>query len=390
MSVLTTSSIEDITRETLEHIRYLSEVIGPRPPGSEAEQKALDYAEQQISDAGLHPQKQYFSFRKHGFIPWITAAGLLFMLYAFLERPPVLALALPLALAAAPDLGRWSVRSSRGSARSANIYASLSQDKAPDLILCAHIDSAQAAVLSAPLLLRLRGRTFNIAQRAALFLAVLGVVELAGMRLFNPLPVFLSALAAVVGGWLIASEIIEQLAGTGRFSPGANDNGSGAGMVLALAKHFAGEAPESSPHSASAPNPGFLLTGAEEAGLHGARAFVKNIPEGTPVLSIDMIGSGSTLRFASRDGVFRRLHADPGLNSRIKQANPDARPLWYSLRSGDFAPFLEAGIPASALQVTGNPDADLRYHSSNDTLDGIEAQALRNTAETILKLINLS
>jgi Zn-dependent M28 family amino/carboxypeptidase len=52
---------------------------------------------------------------------------------------------------------------------------------------------------------------------------------------------------------------------------------------------------------------GFLFTGAEETGLHGAEAFAVSLSasaEAAPplLLSVDMVGSGSELRLVRKDG----------------------------------------------------------------------------------------
>jgi hypothetical protein len=373
-----------MAERALEHIVQLSEAIGPRPPGSSNENKALIYIEEQLASFGLAAERTGFLFPHNRFTPWITAAGVLFLVYASANRPPLPGLFLPLSLMLAPDLGRWWNRRRKGSIPSSNVYTSVIKENQPTLILCAHADSGKAAVLNRPFLLKLRGVTMDIAQRIALLLATLALAELAGLALPNPIPAAAAGLAAITGFWLVFSETVEQCTRRDSHSPGANDNASGVGLVLALAEHYAINQPESF-------NLVFLFTGAEEAGLHGARSLARCLgPDSrTAVLSLDMVGIGDTLRYASRDGVFFFRRADARLNEFIQQAAPRAQPLWYSLRSGDFAPFLENGIPATGLQVTGNAKADLYYHTAGDLADRVELPALKLTAQTLLDLIDL-
>ena len=372
-----------LAERAYEYIIQLSETIGPRPPGSNNEKAALAYIEEQLTSYGMDAELAGFLFPHHHFTPWITGAGVLFLVYASAGRPPLLGLLLPISLLLAPDLGRWWNRRWNGSIPSSNVYTSLSSEDQPTLVLCAHVDTGKAAVLNRPFLLKLRGVTMDIAQRAALLLAALGLAELAGFTIPHLISTTAAVIGAMTGFWLVFSETLEQLARLDFYSPGANDNASGVGLALALAEHYASNQPESF-------NLAFLFTGAEEAGLHGARAFARGLGSDsrTAVLSLDMVGAGNTLRYASRDGVLFSRRADARLNELILQVNPQTRPLWYSLRSGDFAPFLENGIPATGLQVTGNSQAALYYHTSGDLADRIELPALRLTAQTLLDLIN--
>ncbi|MBI3764693.1 MAG: M28 family peptidase [Chloroflexi bacterium] len=59
----------------------------------------------------------------------------------------------------------------------------------------------------------------------------------------------------------------------------------------------------------------------------------------------------------------------------------------YTLRSGDFAAFLRRGLPATSLQTSGSPEAELAYHAVHDRLDVIQPHALDMTARAALEMI---
>ena len=74
----------------------------------------------------------------------------------------------------------------------------------------------------------------------------------------------------VVGLAMIIIDFWQQLGGGQKVTSGANDNASGVGVCMAMAS--------ASAHSSlTKPAIGFLFTGAEEAGLYGARGFVRGI-----------------------------------------------------------------------------------------------------------------
>jgi Zn-dependent M28 family amino/carboxypeptidase len=137
---------------------------------------------------------------------------------------------------------------------------------------------------------------------------------------------------------------------------------------------------------------GFLFTGAEETGLHGARAAAARLADVQTgadaagevfVLGLDMVGVGDCLRLASGDGVLRRRRADPRLNRRVA-AVAAVQPLAYTHRSADFAAFLAAGIPATNLEVTGGAAHD---HTAADTAATLDPAACGLAAAAAQQLI---
>ena len=61
--------VSDSAKEALEHIRYLSETIGPRTTGSENEKAARDYIQEQLASLGYSVAIQEFSFESNGRYP---------------------------------------------------------------------------------------------------------------------------------------------------------------------------------------------------------------------------------------------------------------------------------------------------------------------------------
>lgn len=373
-----------------EHIRVLSEHIGPRPAGTEAEHRALDYVTEQLNAWGYTPERLAASFAPlPRFFPLYALAGLALAVGSWGVRAyPWGAIWLPLVLFATPSLARWAIRRRPHSALSENVIAyTHAQAEAPTLILCAHIDSARASAFRNHLWLWLQSKTMFITMRVAIVVAVLAATRLLGFEVPEIVTIGVGMVGSLAGGWMVVNEVWNQLAHGERYSPGAHDNASGVGVVLALAEHFSSEPPDRL-------RLGFLFTGAEETGLHGATAFAAIVSDlfsaknaKLMVLSFDMVGAGNTLRFITRDGTLFPQHTDTQLNALVQAAHPEARGLWYTLRSGDFVPFLRRGIPATALQTSGSAKAELAYHTVHDTLQVVEVPTLEMTASVAFEFV---
>ncbi|MEO8704365.1 MAG: M20/M25/M40 family metallo-hydrolase [Kofleriaceae bacterium] len=177
----------------------------------------------------------------------------------------------------------------------------------------------------------------------------------------------------------------------GRMHPGADDNASGVVVALAVARELGAHPP--------AGRIVFVFTGAEEAGLAGAKAYVAapTVPlaEIRAVFNLDMVGRNffaSSLNQEARvasvgitddTAIFEAattaataaglelLPVRPGFLTLIGEAN----------RSDDWV-FREAGVFAVHLSTGLNDD----YHQPSDTADKISRPQLVRMARLLLAL----
>jgi hypothetical protein len=368
-----------------QHVKALSADIGPRPTGSVAERRAFDYIAAQLQAWGYAVERTPIAFAPlPRFFGLYALGGLTLALGGWAVRSlPWLVVFLPLLILALPQLARWLIPLRACTGRSENLLAQRpGPTEGSELIFCAHVDSARASAFRNPFWLQLQSQTMFVALRVALAVGALAL--LAGLG-FNAPPAleWLVALAgSVVGGWWVFGELFNQFRGRGHYSPGAHDNASGVGVVLALAEYF-------SQNPAHRVRLRFLFTGAEETGMHGAAAFAAKLEPGDPawVLNFDMVGAGETLGVVVRDGTLWPLRTDAQLNGRLYAARPELRRIWYTLRSGDFLPFLQRGLRATSLQTSGSARAEMGYHTVLDTLEVIEPAALAMTAQTAIRMV---
>ena len=146
--------------------------------------------------------------------------------------------------------------------------------------------------------------------------------------------------------------------------PGANDNASGIGHILALAKYFA--LPENQPDYSIA----FIAFGGEEAGLLGSLHYVRNpvipLKRTRFLLNIDIMGSaeGITVVNATKH---------PEITEMLEQINVRDQRIERIRRRGQSANsdhyfFSEMGVPAFFIYTEGKVRA---YHDIYDRAENV-------------------
>lgn len=177
---------------------------------------------------------------------------------------------------------------------------------------------------------------------------------------------------------------------------GANDSGSGVGVLLALAQALA-------TNRAQGVTVWFAFVDGEECfadygpndGLHGSRRLARKLSKGgergsiRAVIVVDMVGDRdlSLTLFENntpelREAVLRAAAAE-GIRRKVSLAR--------SAILDDHQPFLDAGIPAVDLidfQYGSQPGRNDYWHTSGDTLDKLSAESLGAVARVAARVAN--
>lgn len=161
--------------------------------------------------------------------------------------------------------------------------------------------------------------------------------------------------------------------------PGANDNATGVAAVATLATQLQADPLDSTRVVC-------LFTGAEEAGVLGADAFVRELEASEPdwrswlFVNFDGVGAPATLRFLRQEGVLSRWPADAHL-TRIAQEVSERRPELglegTSHNAGltyDTTPVLARR--GRAITLSTQDSTIPNYHSPTDTVENLEPAAL--------------
>ena len=274
----------------------------------------------------------------------------------FIAKAPWVTLWLPLFFALLPALESRDLHRRPCTAQTANVSAfSEPAAEKPTLIFCAHVDSARVMGIRSQFLLKLYRQILSIIQRTAFLVAILSLFQGLGFRIPAFLYLFVGGAASIVGVGVILLDLYNQFAQKEVYTAGALDNASGVGVCLSLAEYF-------SRNPAKRLRLGFLFTGAEETGLHGAEAYAAELARQTGrygVVNLDMVGSAGQLVYVASAGTLFPTLADENLIEVLCDAVPQIKPIVYTVRQGDFLPFLWHKIPAVSLETRPTEKVDL-------------------------------
>ena len=171
-------------------------------------------------------------------------------------------------------------------------------------------------------------------------------------------------------------------------SPGAGDNLSGALCVTELVKWMKAENTTFENTEVVA-----LVTGSEEAGLEGARAYIEAHrgefdAVSTVVIAVDTAAELEHLALYNRDLNGRVAH-DPRVCELVRSAGRacglELRNATVTVGSSDSTAFTQAGIPTAALCAM-NPAPAHYYHNRRDTCAVVEEACLAKVLQVLAEV----
>jgi hypothetical protein len=382
----------------------------PRRVGSEGEQFVAEEITRLLEGFGYHVEHHPFLFISalHGWIKLEVAIGSLLILAILMLRTaspwaPILPVILLLSLIfLANSLHRWVQASSLLQVdrptvplrirflswlgprfKSTNIIASppdrSHDDDTPHLTLMAHYDS--------------KSQTLPLPIRMALFvLYILGGISISSLTILSIFfPDFKTIIPYFAWGSLLFGIPLLYM-DVGNDSPGAIDNASGVGLLLHLAELMAGEKDLLQKLQVT-----FLFTGAEEEGLMGVQAYVKEKAAvlqqqdqrgGLYILNLDGVGTQGKLLVADAPRSLVKTHGE-SLGDWIHEICSELDyPLGRFPPIGalmDHVPFAHYGFKAISLATGGKAASTI--HTPHDTADKLHPEGFEQAGRVILKLI---
>ncbi|MUK87573.1 M20/M25/M40 family metallo-hydrolase [Ornithinibacillus sp. L9] len=159
------------------------------------------------------------------------------------------------------------------------------------------------------------------------------------------------------------------------WGPGANDDASGTGALLELARVFANTPTDTTIK--------FVAFGAEEYGLWGSRRYAEAMTEDevertVAMFQLDMVGSvdaGDLVMFTADGEKNTVTDLGAAAGSRVSELVP-----YSELGRSDHVPFHNLGIPAALFIHT---PLEPWYHTEDDIIDYISKEKLKDVADIV-------
>jgi acetylornithine deacetylase/succinyl-diaminopimelate desuccinylase-like protein len=366
-----------------------------RGSASEGERRAADWLAGELSAAGCR-EVRVEEERAHGGYWWplglLNAAS---ALAAFFGRLPAALVGGFTSAAVYDDVsgGRlWFRRRALPHRPTWNVVAELGDADAPrTVVFIAHHDAAHSGLVFHPALPRIGMKLAPKLHRRAnqsipiIFGVFLGPVLLAlwgllGRRRLRRCGVFFAGGAACAMANIGASQVV----------PGANDNLSAVGAVVALAHELAEGPPEGV-------RVVLLSTGSEEGFMEGMQAFGRrHFPaldrETTEFVCIECVGSPD-LCVVEAEGMLRMRHYTESSREALARAGKEAGvELTRGLRTvaaTDALIALRAGYPTCLLGGVDETKFPAHYHWPTDIPDNLDWSSIENAIEVCLRYVRL-
>jgi uncharacterized membrane protein len=370
----------------LEHVRHLSVDIGPRGSTTTAEAAAAAYAWSVLDKLDLSPRIQRFRSATSEWRPFALAITLALLAVAVYPLAGRVTAILATLLAATTLLSAYlelnfitnPVRWLLPKRPSQNVWTVIPATDTPArrLVLVGHLDTHRTPfVFRSPLHLKV----FQVLVTAAFAsMAALVLLYIAGSIVQSDIIYLVSLAPAAI---LVLDLIMTVQPDMTPYTPGANDNASGAALVLTLAERLK-EEPLANTEI------WIVNSGCEEVGCYGAASFLREHREelkGAYFIALDSVaGPGSGPCYITREGMTLPYRSDPALVALADQIAADRPELGaYSnvmpLGFTEGAIGIKNGMPSLTF-VNLRPDSVLPYwHRPDDVFENVDAEVLART-----------
>ncbi len=377
------------------HTHHLAETIGPRGSTTPQEVEAARYAASVLKSCGLEPETETFTSARSSYQPFlffgilVLASEILFL--AGRQTGAVAALAITLVVFPSVVLEatfranplRWFI--SKG--RSQNVWARIpaSNDSKKQLILMGHLDSHRTPlVFSSESWLKVF-RAFVPAGLAStvvlIFLFAVGTISPLGLWRWLSIPFILV---------IIGMSLLMLQADLTAFTEGANDNATGAAVVLSLAERISQEPLK---HTDLV----VVLSGCEEVGCYGADDFARRHHadlRGASWVTVDSAGGRQAdPAYLTSETFMTTARSDPRLLSiadQIASDRSELRAYSTSFRGayteGSIA--VKYGFPALTLLSLRRDGVLPDWHRPTDVYENVDKDVLERCEAFIFELVH--
>jgi len=271
--------------------------------------------------------------------------------------------------------------------KSQNVVAKIAAPKesVKNIILMAHYDSARASAVFAPSMVKNFRQSFllnTFVSIVSIFWAFLG--EYWGWSFWFKISCIGLAVVHLINVTIhIHREIFH------KFVPGINDNASGVAAIFGVLEVL-------KRHPLKKSNLWIALTGCEEAGIQGAKAFHHqhwaDLPaENSVLVNLDNIGLGN-LHYVTGEGMLLYYNYDETLIQDCRELTQlpqysKIKPLEYRRAYFDALVFAQHSYPSTTLIALDDQNLIPNWHWYTDTLENIDESVIQTAVDFTTDLI---
>ncbi|AEM77827.1 M28 family peptidase [Thermoanaerobacter wiegelii] len=368
----------------MKSIDYLKELTKFEHRGSATknERQAAEYILQELKKMGYKVEKQTFKTTRDNLYMLPLQVGVLLFICGFFSQMyggPLEIAAFLLSLFAIGLLlleisGKPVETSIMPKFLSQNVFTSFDESRSKRIIVSAHYDTQRGSLMFHPKIVDKLSVIYNISY-IGFGLIPIGIL----LNIFN-----LDVIASVIlyiGLIIVFANIIFMAVCevTGRYTQGANDNGTGTALTLALANYYIN-------HKDKFPDDVdmvFLFTGSEETGERGMKNFIKKYRKkltlDTKFIILDNLGTGKITYLEGEGMIFYKRAGKMLLDiaeEMVKGHDGKIQKMKNLLLPTDALPAIAAGFDAIAFLGKDENGRLGNYHWHTDTIENVDTELL--------------
>ncbi len=381
--------------EAMDHIRALAQGIGPRGSTTPGEAEAARYAARMLRDMGLTPVTERFRSARSAWYPYALFAALMLLCEMLFWKGGTLggkvafAVALIVFVSILLELSfrsnplRWILPKGE----SQNVWATVAPKKEmrEQVILLGHLDTHRT-----PLVFSSDGwvKFFKSLVPIGLISGI-ALLVLFGVNIFRPDWTILQFISFPFSFVVFVLFLVTIQADFTPYNAGANDNASGAGVVLSLAEKLKTEPLD---HTAVH----FVLSGCEEVACYGAEAFARKhrTQHGHAIwFALDGLGARQARPCYLRSETFLlTTHSDPRvleLAGTVASNRPElgARPARFVGAYTEGAIGGKYGYRVITLMAIRDDGVFGEWHRSTDTVENVDPDTVKKCEQFTRELL---
>ena len=257
---------------------------------------------------------------------------------------------------------------------SQNVFTSFDESRSRRIIVSAHYDTQRGSIMFHPKIVDNLNLIYNISY-VGFGLIPIGIL----FNIFNLK--FIASVILYIGLVIVFTDIVFMAICevTGRYTQGANDNGTGVALTLALANYYINHK-DKFPDNADVI---FLFTGSEETGERGMKNFIKKYRKkfalDTKFIILDNLGTGKITYLEGEGMIFYKKAGKMLLDiaeEMVKGHAGRVQKMKNLLLPTDALPAMAAGFDAIAFLGKDEKERLGNYHWHTDTIENVDTQLL--------------